>query len=126
MSNINFLPPSNFNENLHVFSISTFNIISFSTKLSLSTKIHWKKKYLLSLKKERDLSQFYTDSLTEAERKKDLKRKNSTHNRHGFKPGTISYILVHNCSISFHSIGACIRIQLDFFVSRWVLDFQCI
>lgn len=30
MSNINFLPPSNFNENLHVFSISTFNIISFN------------------------------------------------------------------------------------------------
>lgn len=32
MSNINFLPPSNFNENLHVFIISTctFNIISFN------------------------------------------------------------------------------------------------
>lgn len=129
MSNINFLPPSNFNENLHVFIISTFNIISFNQNKIVSLihwKKNWKKKYLLSLKKERDLSQFYTDSLTEAERKKDLKRKNSTHNRHGFKPGTISYILVHNCSISFHSIGACIRIQLDFFVSRWVLDFQCI
>lgn len=119
MSNINFLPPSNFNENLHVFSISTFNIISFNqNKIVSLNKNSLKKKYLLSLKKERDLSQFYTVSLTEAERKKDLKRKNSTHNRHGFKPGTISYILVHNCSISFHSIGACIRIQLDFFVSR--------
>lgn len=34
MSNINFLPPSNFNKNLHVFStcISTFNIISFNQK----------------------------------------------------------------------------------------------
>lgn len=119
MSNINFLPPSNFNENLHVFSISTFNIISFNQNEIVSlNKNSLKKKIFAEFKKERDLSQFYTDSLTEAERKKYLKRKNSTHNRHGFKPGTISYILVHNCSISFHSIGACIRIQLDFFVSR--------
>lgn len=107
---------------IYVFSISTFLKYNFLQSkqncLSHSLKKKMKKKNLLSLKKERDLSQFYTDSLTEAERKKDLKRKNSTHNRHGFKPGTISYILVHNCSISFHSIGACIRIQLDFFVSR--------
>lgn len=75
MSNINFLPPSNFNENLHVFSISTFNIISFNqNKIVSLNKNSLKKKYLLSLKKERDLSQFYTDSLTEAERKKRFKK----------------------------------------------------
>lgn len=66
---------------------------------------------------------------------KDL-YKNQTSDNHGFLSLPIGYfpgyvgrlgdptkvecggILVHNCSISFHSIGACIRIQLDFFVSR--------
>lgn len=52
MSNINFLPPSNFNKNLHVFSISTFNIISFNqNKIVSLNKNSLKKKYLLSLKK---------------------------------------------------------------------------
>lgn len=38
MSNINFLPPSNFNKNLHVFSISTFNIISFNQQKFIEKK----------------------------------------------------------------------------------------
>lgn len=119
MSNINFLPPSNFNENLHVFSISTFNIISFNqNKIVSLNKNSLKKKIFAEFKKrERFITVLYR-FFNRGRKKKDLKRKNSTHNRHGFKPGTISYILVHNCSISFHSIGACIRIQLDFFVSR--------
>lgn len=63
MSNINFLPPSNFNENLHVFSIITLNIISFNQNKIVSL-IHWKKnrkkKYLLSLKKrERFITVLY-------------------------------------------------------------------
>lgn len=61
MSNINFLPPSNFNENLHVFSIITLNIISFNqNKIFSLNKNSLKKKYLLSLKKrERFITVLY-------------------------------------------------------------------
>lgn len=59
---------------IYVFSISTFNIISFNQNKIVSLNKNSLKKYLPSLKKQRDLSQFYTDSLTEAERKKRFKK----------------------------------------------------
>lgn len=61
MSNINFLPPSNFNENLHVFSISTFNIISFNqNKIVSLNKNSVKKKIFAEFKKtERFITVLY-------------------------------------------------------------------
>lgn len=61
MSNINFLPPSNFNENLHVFSISTFNIISFNqNKIVSLNKNSLKKKIFAEFKKrERFITVLY-------------------------------------------------------------------
>lgn len=55
MSNINFLPPSNFNENLHVFSIITLNIISFNqNKIVSLNKNSLKKKIFAEFKKKRE------------------------------------------------------------------------
>lgn len=63
MSNINFLPPSNFNKNLHVFStcISTFNIISFNqNKIVSLNKNSLKKKIFAEFKKrERFITVLY-------------------------------------------------------------------
>lgn len=56
MSNINFLPPSNFNENLHVFSIITLNIISFNqNKIFSLNKNSLKKKIFAEFKKKREI-----------------------------------------------------------------------
>lgn len=56
MSNINFLPPSNFNENLHVFSISKFNIISFNqNKIVSLNENSLKKKIFAEFKKKREI-----------------------------------------------------------------------
>lgn len=56
MSNINFLPPSNLNENLHVFSIITLNIISFNqNKIVSLNKNSLKKKIFAEFKKKREI-----------------------------------------------------------------------